>query len=513
MIGIYAIICNGKYYIGQSIDIKHRWRKHKEELKMGIHHNTHLQNAYNKYGEVKFEVLLECEKGKLDEYEQYYIFELMTYDRKIGFNKNYGGGTARLADSYQGISHPVLQFDKTGEFIAEYKSFAEAERKIGVKANLISECCKKVNASSGGYVWVRKDLYESNPNLSEIMGWKTVLQFDLNGNLIREYCNEEKALKETNVNKKTLKATLNGKQQSGGGYIWRYKEDYIKNPVVKIEKKKPITTKPQGKPIVQLDLEGNFIAEYPNIREAKDKFGGAIGECAKGKVKEASNYRWVYKHEYIKNPEGYKVSLKKVIQLTEYGEFVNKYNSLNEATKKTGIKNINSCLGGKRRIVGGYRWMYEDDYLNNNTDKYKVKEERPVVQLDLNGNFIAEYHSKREALKETGIKAINDCLRKSKEECRYTAGGYLWIYKDEYDKNIQYKQKERKIEHRKGKTIIQLDLRGNQIGVYDSLIEAEKSTGIKRDGISRCLRGIQEITKECKWKYANDKDNKKKNKK
>ena len=136
-----------------------------------------------------------------------------------------------------------------------------------------------------------------------------------------------------------------------------------------------------------------------------------------------------------------------------------------------------------------------------------------MVQLDLNGNFIAEYHSKREALKETGIKAINDCLRKSKEECRYTAGGYLWIYKDEYDKNIQYKQKERKIEHRKGKTIIQLDLRGNQIGIYDSLIEAEKSTGIKRDGISRCLRGIQEITKDCKWKYASDKDDKKKNRK
>ena len=54
--GIYKITnkVNGKFYIGSSVDLKDRWRRHRSHLKNGSHVNTHLQRSYNKYGKEAF---------------------------------------------------------------------------------------------------------------------------------------------------------------------------------------------------------------------------------------------------------------------------------------------------------------------------------------------------------------------------------------------------------------------------------------------------------------------------
>lgn len=70
MIGIYKITnsIDNTNYIGKSKDIKTRIRKHKYRLTYGIHHNTHLQRAWDKYGAENFlfELLEECEVEQLD---------------------------------------------------------------------------------------------------------------------------------------------------------------------------------------------------------------------------------------------------------------------------------------------------------------------------------------------------------------------------------------------------------------------------------------------------------------
>lgn len=75
---IYQIknIKNGKRYIGSTKDRKGRWRKHKGSLKNNEHHNPHLQNAWNKYGEKAFEFsVIETiqNQGNLFDREQYYL--------------------------------------------------------------------------------------------------------------------------------------------------------------------------------------------------------------------------------------------------------------------------------------------------------------------------------------------------------------------------------------------------------------------------------------------------------
>lgn len=55
--GIYLItnIENNKVYIGSALDLKKRWMLHCSALRRGVHHNSHLQFAWNKYGEDAFE--------------------------------------------------------------------------------------------------------------------------------------------------------------------------------------------------------------------------------------------------------------------------------------------------------------------------------------------------------------------------------------------------------------------------------------------------------------------------
>lgn len=57
--GIYKIVnvINGKYYVGSSNDIDCRIYNHFRKLKMNIHENSHLQNAWNFYGESFFKTL------------------------------------------------------------------------------------------------------------------------------------------------------------------------------------------------------------------------------------------------------------------------------------------------------------------------------------------------------------------------------------------------------------------------------------------------------------------------
>lgn len=54
-------------------------------------------------------------------------------------------------------SKPVLQFSKTGDFIAEYPSVREAERRTGCHSQSICKCCKGKYKSCGGYIWKYKN--------------------------------------------------------------------------------------------------------------------------------------------------------------------------------------------------------------------------------------------------------------------------------------------------------------------------------------------------------------------
>jgi len=71
-------------------------------------------------------------------------------------------------------------------------------------------------------------------------------------------------------------------------------------------------------------------------------------------------------------------------------------------------------------------WQENRNKSHINLDrKRKNKQCKPVIQFDVDGNFIKKYYSISEAVRKTGINKIGTCCRNK----RKTAGNYVWKYK------------------------------------------------------------------------------------
>ena len=99
MIGIYALWFekSDQVYIGQSIDIQKRYRKHKHLLKYNKHPNHKITKEYNLFGVPELIILEECLIEHLNDLEIEYIKE---YDSiKNGLNIIEGGDSGNGTNS------------------------------------------------------------------------------------------------------------------------------------------------------------------------------------------------------------------------------------------------------------------------------------------------------------------------------------------------------------------------------------------------------------------------------
>ena len=98
MIGIYSIqnIVNHKFYIGQSVNIKKRWRDHLHNYSNPKSKNFDypLYKAFRKYGieNFRFEVVEECDIKDLNEKEIYYVQKFDSFYH--GYNQTLGGNSS-----------------------------------------------------------------------------------------------------------------------------------------------------------------------------------------------------------------------------------------------------------------------------------------------------------------------------------------------------------------------------------------------------------------------------------
>jgi group I intron endonuclease len=147
------------------------------------------------------------------------------------------------------------------------------------------------------------------------------------------------------------------------------------------------------------------------------------------------------------------------------------------------------------------------DILKNN-DVLKKK----TLQYDLKGNFVRCWESIRSASDILGVDDSNisrACNREWK-----TSAGFIWRYENDnvtkedlYDinksKKLSQEHKDR-ITASQRKTIIQYDLLGNFIKIWNGVDIASKETGIAKSGIIRCCQGKYKKSGEFIWKYKKD---------
>ncbi len=66
------------------------------------------------------------------------------------YNSNYGTCIERMRNKK---SKKVAQYDLNGNFIKEWNSLAEVERKLNIKTANLCSCCKERYKQTGGFVW------------------------------------------------------------------------------------------------------------------------------------------------------------------------------------------------------------------------------------------------------------------------------------------------------------------------------------------------------------------------
>ena len=70
----------------------------------------------------------------------------------------------------------------------------------------------------------KKHTAEAKERMRTSRKGKHILQYDLDGNFIKEWEYMSLARQEYNLDKRSLQKACNGKLKTTGGYIWRYKE-------------------------------------------------------------------------------------------------------------------------------------------------------------------------------------------------------------------------------------------------------------------------------------------------
>jgi group I intron endonuclease len=175
--GIYKITCipNGKFYIGSAAFIRSmsksklgflgRLYKHLNSLKNNRHPNPNLQNSYNKYGieNFVFEILEICPPEQCIEREQYYLDTLKPF-YPIGFN----------------VCKNALN---------------------NTKSPSKNRTCSR-------------DTSNLNNNYK-----KYILQYDLEGNFIREWFGISAAAKQLNVERVNIYKCCRGIAKSAKGFV------------------------------------------------------------------------------------------------------------------------------------------------------------------------------------------------------------------------------------------------------------------------------------------------------
>lgn len=151
------------------------------------------------------------------------------------------------------------------------------------------------------------------------------------------------------------------------------------------------------------------------------------------RVKEYSNYT-LEDNKIRKSNLIAKFHQKQVYQYSLEGEFIDKYDSIEHASKQTrvGYRAICSNVQGKTQSAGGFQWSYQDSpppgVYSVKGNGYKTS----VVQLDLQYNFIQEFESLKDAAKTVGLTSVSSLSYAIKNSKRTVKGSH-WMRKKDYD--------------------------------------------------------------------------------
>ena len=264
--GIYTItnILNNKIYVGHSKNLHHRCTTHKCALKNNTHANEYLQKAYNKDGSDSFlfEVLEECEIEYLHSQEHYWCNLLNVHNNIYGYN--------------------ISLTDPNGKSVISEET-KEKLRKFNTGKKLSEETKQKIGESCKGKTLGRKNSEESKAKMREAHKGRC------KGENNPFYGKKHSLTSILKIKKAISERGITSTKNPNFGNTWT--EEQRKN----FSNKRKI-------PILQYDLENNFIKEWPSADDASKVLKlirSNITACCRNKTKSCGSFKWKYKNENI----------------------------------------------------------------------------------------------------------------------------------------------------------------------------------------------------------------------
>lgn len=195
--------------------------------------------------------------------------------------------------------------------------------------------------------------------------------------------------------------------------------------------------------VIQFSLEGEFVKEWESITDAIKELNiqgrGNIFLACNSIRNQAAGFQWIYKEDYESGKKLPKNIPPKeiVIKLTHDNQFVEEFSDASEAARSVG-KEVSSaiykCCRGIIKQSDGYKWVFKEDYLNDNYDKtvYTRKRVKPIIQLSEDGEYIKEWDGAYLVVEELGYSSGR--ISEACNGIRESAYGYKWVFKSDYNK-------------------------------------------------------------------------------
>lgn len=287
-------------YVGKSNNPKKRLYDH---LSLCYSTHTHKNNWIKSLLENKTKPILDIiDEVNIDDWqfwEKYWIAKLKENGESL--TNHTDGGNGMVKHSYNSIESMRIRHkefpnynkssDKTHiidkellyqKYVIENLSLNKCASFFGTAKSTIFHNLKENNITKDKSTWINQ--VASNPK-------KVVLQYDLSGNLINEWEGIQVITDSLSINKSNIANCCRGIAISAGGFIWRYKDNFIDINLSKLKR---------GREVIQFDKSNNRLKSFDSIKEA-GLFSGVrannIQDCCVGRIKSAGGFIWRYKND------------------------------------------------------------------------------------------------------------------------------------------------------------------------------------------------------------------------
>lgn len=325
---IYALfdpLTEESRYIGKSNRPSRRFRQHLTKKRKKSHRDNWIQSILNDGREPYYYVIDEVPMDEWEYWEKYWIEQYLQWGFKLTNETNGGQGAI-------GYSHT----DKTKEKMRQLKLGIplsdEHKKKISTRVKEYHKENPSYNMKGNNErTFIDRDLlYDlyivqnlSMPQISDKLnisekkifenlhlynihkkdGWwldglskkykKVVLQYDLSGNLLREWDGIVDITNDLGYNGGNIANCCRGVVKTSNGFIWRYKDEWFDLNLPNLMNKSKMRTHLS---VIQKTLDGEIVAEYDTIREAvRNGFKSySILRCCDGKANSYKGFQWSF---------------------------------------------------------------------------------------------------------------------------------------------------------------------------------------------------------------------------